>query len=357
MVIIVDHLLRFPSLYDPLTGRGLLWVSAAGGFFFLSGAVITIVRRRQLLQKGWRWTTKTIWKRAGQLYLANLVLTLLFTAIGRVLIANPSIKPGLNPDASWVDIIVQTLTLQYVYGWADFLVYYAVFLVVTPLALWLLHKRLWWVLLGVSALGWIYQYAMPTNFATYYLVWQGYYFSGMVGAYLYPTVAAWFRSRKPRQQKQLATTIVAATAITMLASILYIYVPNYFANEARQLPSQPQLAQAIQQITTQSRIIDPYIGDNRTGLFRLPLAWLWFTAFYIMFYRYQDVLSRKLGWFLLPMGQNSLYVYILQAFAVYFVAFISAPNNLIFNTLIVTTVLAAIWWATSRRWLFNIIPR
>lgn len=357
MVIIVDHLLRFPSLYDPLTGRGLLWVSAAGGFFFLSGAVTTIVRQRQLMQKGWEWTTSKIWKRAGQLYLANLILTLLFTAISRILITNPDIKPGLNPDANWVDIITQTLALQYTYGWADFLVYYTVFLVITPIALWLLSKRLWWVLFGLSLAGWVLQHVTPTNFATFYLVWQGYYFSGMVAAYLYPNMAKAFRSLTPARQKHIAIGIVAATAITMAASVTYVFVPTYFANNPNQLPSQPELAQAVQTITTQSHQINSYVNDNRTGLLRLPLAWLWFTAFYIVFYRYQKVLTQKLGWFLIPMGQNSLYVYIIQAFAVYFVAFIHLPNNIFFNTLIVTAVLAATWWVTSKRWLFNIIPR
>lgn len=33
-MIIVDHLELFPNGFDFLTGRGLLWMSAAEGFFF-----------------------------------------------------------------------------------------------------------------------------------------------------------------------------------------------------------------------------------------------------------------------------------------------------------------------------------
>lgn len=353
MVIIIDHLLRFPSIYDPFTGRGLLWVSAAEGFFFLSGAIITIVRQRQLVKKGWRWTTEKIWKRAGQLYLANLVLTLLFTAFGRILSSNPNIKFGLNPDSSWLDITIQTLTLQYTYGWADFLMYYTVFLIITPLAIWLLSKRLWWVLLAASLFGLLFQHNTPTTFATYYLVWQSYYFSGMVAAYLYPTVSKWFRSLATSRQTALGASTVVLAATTIAISVIYTFVPTFFAD--RSLPS--NVESVIQTITTQSQALGPYLQDNRTGVLRILFAWLWFAGFYIAFYRYQDWLKRKLGWFLIPMGQNSLYVYILQAFAVYFVAFLVLPNNVIVNTLVSTSVLALIWWLTTKRWLFGIIPR
>src|SRR5262245_56218398 len=39
-VILVDHIHWFPSLFEPLTGCGQLWASAAEGFLLISGFLV-----------------------------------------------------------------------------------------------------------------------------------------------------------------------------------------------------------------------------------------------------------------------------------------------------------------------------
>jgi len=43
-VILIDHIQRWPSFYTYLTGQGRLWVSAAEGFFIISGLLIGYLR-------------------------------------------------------------------------------------------------------------------------------------------------------------------------------------------------------------------------------------------------------------------------------------------------------------------------
>jgi hypothetical protein len=43
IVIMIDHVELYPNGWDFLTGKGRLWVSAAEGFFFMSGLLIGMI--------------------------------------------------------------------------------------------------------------------------------------------------------------------------------------------------------------------------------------------------------------------------------------------------------------------------
>ena len=67
-VITIDHLFRFPGLFDLFTGRGQLWVSAAEGFFLISGILVGKIYGSKIAYN-LRGETKKLWGRAGKLYL------------------------------------------------------------------------------------------------------------------------------------------------------------------------------------------------------------------------------------------------------------------------------------------------
>lgn len=357
-IIIVDHLMRFPSIFDAITGRGLLWVSAAEAFFFLSGVVTAVVRPRQIANQGHRKTYQSIWKRAGQLYLVSIILTLGYTIIGRILQDNPAVKPGLDATNDWLYVISQTLSFQYVYGWADFLPFYVVYLLLTPLALYLLERKLWKLLAVLAVVGWIIPHTMyGDGMNQHFFVWQAYYFIGIILGWLYPVIMARFQALKPTLQSQIIWTILGLTAVTLTMSWVYTYVAIFFQNHPEALPAGAWYAPLVAAVNLQTQNIYWLFSDNRTGLLRLPMALLWFSGFYLLFKRFQTTLEQYLGWYLTPMGSSSLYVYIVHSAIIYMAAFIVLPNNLIVNSLIVTTVLLLIWLLVRNRILFGIIPR
>ena len=118
-VIIVNHIGRFPSFYDLFTARGELWVSAAEGFFLISGILIGYVYGPKFLNN-MKAVSKKLWLRAGKLYLWSVFFTLFFTFIGLITGLPPGTKPGLL-ETNFLNLIYQTLTFRYIYGWADFL--------------------------------------------------------------------------------------------------------------------------------------------------------------------------------------------------------------------------------------------
>ncbi len=149
--IILNHLQWYPNALDWVAFRGSLLVSAAEGFFFISGIVLGIVRGRKLINVPFRKAALLLLNRGVLLYVISVILMLLFTFIGWFFIGNPGLKPGIRPmDESIWSILVGALSLNYIYGWADFLRLYSIFIIASPAALWLLRKNKWAVLMIIS---------------------------------------------------------------------------------------------------------------------------------------------------------------------------------------------------------------
>ena len=68
IVILVNHLFYFPSGYDLISGRGMLLVSAAEGFFIISGLLIGIIRGGRVSNVPFLGIWKKLWKRGIILY-------------------------------------------------------------------------------------------------------------------------------------------------------------------------------------------------------------------------------------------------------------------------------------------------
>src|SRR5438045_1113066 len=74
LTMIVDHLHFFPGLFEWFTGRGELWVSAAEGFFLVSGLLVGYIYAPKMAQH-LRSATLRIWRRAAVLYAVSVSLT------------------------------------------------------------------------------------------------------------------------------------------------------------------------------------------------------------------------------------------------------------------------------------------
>ena len=88
VIIILDHLTYFPNGLTFLTGDSRLAVSAAEGFFIISGLVLGIVRGAKLRRQPLAAATRLLWKRAGTLYLTSIIVTMLSLLISWFFIDN-----------------------------------------------------------------------------------------------------------------------------------------------------------------------------------------------------------------------------------------------------------------------------
>lgn len=186
-VIIIDHLQSFPSLFEIFTARGGLWISAAEGFFFISGLLVGRLRIVEA-RKDFKLARQKLLKRAWQLYVASVVLTLFFTVWGHLFHYAPSMSLGFNYDPAWL-VIVKVLTLQYSFGLTDMLPLYILYLLFSIPALWLILKGRAWLVALISVGIWAVGFSAidPIRISKVYfsdISWQVLFFGGLiVGCY------------------------------------------------------------------------------------------------------------------------------------------------------------------------------
>lgn len=347
-VILFNHLQYYPSGLDFFTGRGILYASASEGFFIVSGIVLGIVRGRKLLHLPFKTSAKLLWKRSLQLYIASIVLTLIFTIIGQVFISNPGIKSGIFTDWShWWELIWHTVTLSYTYGWADFLRLYAIFIFFAPFALWLLRKGLWYVLLGVSTFLWALYPLLPNNtIIAQPFSWQLIFFGGFIIGFYWTKILEFWRSLSLRTRQYIGWSFVSVFAITVITTFTLV-----FGHE---------LGGAIgSELNRIHRIVEQHFNKDRLPLERIGLGIIWFWGLFYLVRRFEAFIVKHLGWLLLSFGMNSLYVYTISAFVIYFAHLIIAPpgfQSVGLNLLASIVALGLVQLAVQTKFLMRIIP-
>lgn len=350
LVILLNHLQYYPSGLELLTGRGQLYVSTAEGFFLVSGIILGIVRGRKLLGKPFSVSAKLILKRALQLYVIAVALTLIFTFIGWFFIGDAGLKTGIYP--AWQNIphlIWQSLTLNYVYGWADFLRYYAIFLLAAPLAIYLLRKGFWYIVLIISAIVWcLYPFSPFPHHISQLLSWQFLFFSGLVIGFYWQDIIAKWRSLSIKTRKYIGLSFAITFLITTLITFVLVFGHKF-------------LGPAGSSVNYWHHIIEQYFEKDRLPIARILLGTIWFWGLFWIFRRFEDWIVRRFGWLLLDFGVNSLYVYTISAFVIFLMHLFVMPaggvGSVLINLVLSILGVAIVVLAVKTKFLMKIIPR
>ena len=339
-IIIVDHVELYPSGLDFLTGRGRLWVSAAEGFFFISGLLVAYIYRKKLLKGfsfGWIW--KKMWRRAAQLYMCSIALTLLFT-YWAIASGDKGIKYGLPAVIHWPQIIWDTALLRYSFGWADFLPHYVIFMVAAPFVFYLLAKGKWWVVVPASIFIWLHRGQEGFD-----LAWQTLFFGGMLAGFYWDTLLAKIRSWSAPRKVLLRRTVYTLAGVTFICSYLSVFLLSELNAQAGALPSW------LVGITMHWDAINTsawhYLEKWTMEPGRMATFAIWFAAVYIWCEAHAATIQRMTRGAFEVLGRNSLFVYGLHALVI-FVLHLALRGHTTFwqNFLITTGTLAVIWAIT-----------
>jgi hypothetical protein len=350
--IILNHLYWYPNGLDWIAARGDLFVTAAEGFFLISGIILGIIRGRKLIDKPFREAAFSLLKRGAQLYVVSIVLMIVFTLIGWwFFYDNPGLKPGIRPiDEPILNVLFGALSFEYIYGWADYLRLYAIFLFMSPFALWLLRKGKWYLLiLGSIGLWLLFPEAgssSKTNELLMPMAWQLIFFSGFTIGFHWPSISRFWKERSGAVKKAVVI-FIAITAITTIAfNSLIVFGQN--------LPNGVGSS-----LATLYQTLEPLFNKERLPVARLVLFALWFCFGFWLFNTFEPFIKRWAGWLLLTFGQHSLYVYTVQAFVIFFAHLIMADAsaygllNFIGSVLVVGLILLAV----KTKFLMKLIPR
>lgn len=334
VTIICDHLARWPSLFEVMSGKALLWVTAAEGFVIISGLLVGYIRGYKSKTTDFKSVTFKLWRRALTLYLWAVIGSIVYTAlIWYVPLAGGA--PGLAIDkGNWNQLIIDSITLNYTFVWVHFLKLYAIYLAFAPLALWLLRKGKAWLAVLISfavlVIGWFTKDEV--------LQWQFIFFIPVIAGYYMPSIQNWWKRQAKRKRDGLALTIVLATIITITLSVIGAFYPT--------------ISQTLSDVT-----ISLYAKES-ISLLRAGTAFLWFTGYLLVFIYLEKYIQRWFGWLLMPIGTHSLTAYILHGVAIILISyFFVSSTSFLENTLLDILAVLLVWFMVKIPGINRVVPR
>lgn len=331
-VIIIDHLNRFPNGFDLLTGRGLLWFSAAEGFVAISGVLIGYIYGPRIKSDP-KKTVKRLLQRSLKIYLCVLGLSFFFMAysFGIAAIPNESLEFVQRYGNDISTLLIDSFTLQYVYGWGEFLSHYVFYLILSPLVLYALVKgKAFWVI-ALSVAVWILSFHpfVPRSRIDFTLSWQILFILGTVIGYYLPKISTWIQKHFTKHQRTKTKRIaITSSVVIYLVSLYFSWGYTYFAQV-------PFLHTAV--ITLQNHwdfmFTNSFFGasvDKTTlGPLRILMGTLIFWTLFILVSNYVHKIPNKITDFLKTLGEKSLFVYGLQAVIIFFIGlYVAYPTSI-----------------------------
>ncbi|WP_285247956.1 OpgC domain-containing protein [Pseudarthrobacter sp. efr-133-R2A-89] len=371
--VVVNHL-GLVSLFQLLTQEAVGFVSGAELFVLFSGLVVGMVYGPKARADFGKVVDLTS-RRAGKLY-----VTALSVMIGVFLIAQ---LPFFHTEAltTFVDqgtggaghngagrtydlyagmsslfqfpvppqVLPAILLLQFGPWQFNVMGLYVVLLLVSPLILALLNRgKAVWVLavsLAVYAVGAGTRFRiLPSQFEDSFplLVWQVLFVLGLVVGYHRRSIIAWLSAH---------AWVVAACTVAAFALAFLSWGNPYLANNY-------DVRLALMPDATYRAIYDALFGRTYLAPGRLLNVVFLVVAAYAFLSAYWKPVERALGWFLIPLGRATLYVFIMHVVLIAVVANIPAlqQESIFLNTVAYAVVLGLLWVMVRTRFLFRIIP-
>lgn len=351
--IFLNHLSFYPNGLDWWAARGGLFATMAEGFFIVSGIMLGIVRGAKLFDAPFQKVARLLLNRGVQLYLTSIILTLFFTWIAWTFFADTSgVKPDIAPAGTpWWQIIWETITLQYFYGWADYLRLYAVFLFASPIMMWLLRRGWWYIGLLISTGVWL---LFPDPMVAsgveqeraQLLSWQLLFFISMtIGFYWQKLQEYWTNLSQNIKRVALGMLWVSAGTTLLYNVAIMLSTMGY---DMSFIGASPQL---------QHDLYIAFFDKEQLPLTRIALAMLWFWAAFAAVRFLERPIKRWFGWLLITFGSNSLYVYTVHAFMIFFLNIYFVSGSRLQNFLIAVACIAITLVMVRYKVLMKIIPR
>ncbi|MGB3023814.1 MAG: OpgC domain-containing protein [Candidatus Saccharimonadales bacterium] len=346
IVIIIDHVQRWPNPLSYLTGEGRLWVSAAEGFFIISGLLIGYLRGRKGLKQSFHTLSRMLIRRAAKLYLWSVIVTFIAVIIMQFAVYDPQLLPKL-PDTSGLTYIWQVLTQQYVFDWIYFLRLYWMMLLVAPLAILAFRCGRWWLVPIASTS--VYALSLTVSEPEAALQWQFLFFMAATIGWHFETILDYIRAR-PR----LKTIIMFVSIGTMISTMIlsYFWVLGWERVESGQSYFSRDAYVSVRSW------LDIWFTKDPLAVGRVALSFIWFTGLLSLMHLVKPLIERYLRWLLTPLGTYSLTAYTLQSLALIPVQlFVPTSTIHTYNLLIALGAVVAIRFLTTQRYVHRLLPQ
>lgn len=350
IVIILDHLQFWPSPLLYLTGQGRLWVSAAEGFFIISGLLIGYLRAYKGARVPLKELSVKLIKRAATLWIWCAGITTAVLALTLYLPGDVSLLPKLpDPEynSSLPALAGNILTMNYASDWIYFLRLYAIMLACTPIFLWCVRKK--HTLLFIALMLGAYLASLVFGIDEPALQWQVLYFGAALVGWKLEAILSWLKAR-PKIRQAVVIGLIATTLSTMVLSYFMVHGWSYVESPATSI--------GLDTYVSLRANVDTIFSNNPMVLSRILLSFLWFSGLLALFHVIRKPLERTLGWLLLTFGHASLTAYCLQAvILVFIVKFMEPTDNFWLNGLVGASVVLVLWSLMKVPLIQKLLPK
>jgi hypothetical protein len=343
--MVVNHL-ECRSYFNNIT-QGHIYASSAEGFVFLSGFVLGFVTLQRIDKIGLNSAMQKLLERAKILYFTSFIL---IAGLGLLSIVAPGMtRPSFDrAPGEWWQILLAAGTLHLAPPIVDILQLYVLCLLASPAIFWMLRRGFLLPLLTASWTLWWIQQVHPYSFSfqpldrahPYFVfsTWQILYVHGVAAGY---------------HKDKLAKTWQRLPKLPVLLGILAIVVFALItAHLDLQLGTWPA---RVQDRALWLRLTDRSIN----GPIRLVTLLGLFSLMFMAVDRFWVPLSKTCGKLLIPLGQNSLYVYIIHVPLT--LIWFMIPGLIQGSTWLVSLAQAIAiglcWLMVKKEVLFKVIPR
>lgn len=365
-VLLVVHFEVF-SLLTFLAWERFGLIAGAEGFVILSGTVLGMVHRRTLAVHGWQASLTKLFNRAAQLYRVNVsviasiallallpflnlheVMTFTDRGSGQVF---PLYPPAADPLPMW---IAKIASLKATPHQIQILGLYVFLLALCPVGLWLMKDGRTKLMLGLSWFLYFFNVVEPHRltgaqfeYAFPLLTWQLLFFHGLAVGYHWEAVTRFFKTRAGK----------AVIAMSFVLFLVFLFLAQNTPNPA--LPAYSRLSVVPPDLF--NTWYGLYFRKDTLGLGRLLNYAAALVVAFTVLTKFWKPIDKVLGWFFIPLGQATLYVFIVHVYLILIVTqwvkFGQGTDHLGVNTLLHVAVLATLWLMVRFQVLFRWIPR
>ena len=347
-------------------------VSTAEIFVILAGVVVGMVFGKRLRTDGLGAVMPSLLDRSVKLYMTNVVLILIIAGIrfipeidSTIITTYHSPYSGktyplfTNMDSSFFTLLHQTLLLRI--GPHQFQIvgmYVVMFILVTPFVFFMISRNRVGVLLGLSWVIYFINFGAPESnpgspvyrpthaqfeYAFPIYAWQLIYVHGIAAGYYKKQVIEFFTTK-------LGTALLYASFLLTAALIILTWHNPLDEFESVKL--------TWLSTDTFHWLNNNYFQKYKLGPGRLLNVTVVLITMYALLTRFWVPISKALGWFFIPLGQASLYVFYVHIFFLLILANTPLPemNDFWINTGIHAGLLLTVWLMVKTKFMFKIIP-
>ncbi|ENT3295365.1 OpgC domain-containing protein [Enterobacter asburiae] len=366
VMMVVAHT-EVMSVFNIFSWERFGLTTGAEGFVILSGFMLGMLNRARLQKVVLLTVSWGLYLRAWKIYRVNIIIIVSFILLAYIPHINIFEVTHFTDRFSGESWSLYPVTPQIKETWFNIILYlqigphqtqilglYIFLLLFSPLFLGMLQKGNVWWLLGASLLVYGLWQRWPLRltpsefeFAFPLLAWQFIFVLGMA--------SGWYKA------ELISFARTPAGKVVVVALVIMALILGFIAQNHTNPFMPPALLMHVIPPDSFNTFYHTWAAKNGLGPVRVlnDIA-LMVTVYLVLTYCWTP-LNRLLGWFLIPLGQHSLYTFILHVYVVLlvsqFITFDLWRHAWIENTLVHAAALGILWlmakYNVAARWIPN----